>query len=379
MEEQRLTEQDALLAIEIFTKALGYRSQIGKSIIGEEYLALSPEERLNEMLTPRITFHIDGNVPCLFFRFVGDESPVIEAFFYPIEAVYAFLAEARSYFKWLNLSDRTDEELEVMAIDRATEMALIMIDNFYPRAEMMMDSFISEVIAQWRFQNRQNIIHYHAERGNPLPRQKAVLLDLIIKDYAKKIGQLWKYQGQTSENWHKLSLAEEYGAIYKHWKRLSRMSSDDEDWREYAKAGKFQDTPDDLLDKLENTDRLDVKIVEHKVSELAVEHAARRVRLIKKHGVSESVIKQRKEGVRVTGYSSAQLFEFLKQGRELIANWKATQETLAQEKAPDLLEQNGETAQATKVKSLEQKIKFIESKSDKSVEQNGDSAQEEKG
>lgn len=56
----------------------------------------------------------------------------------------------------------------------------------------------------------------------------------------------------------------------------------DVDWREYAKIQKFQDTPDDLLDKLIDIDRRDDKTTDNRVSELAIEHAARRVSLIKK-------------------------------------------------------------------------------------------------
>src|SRR5947199_2249756 len=137
MEEQSINLEDAKLAIEIFKQVIEHRPFIKKATLGQEFLALSNEERLNEMLTPRIgLFYADegGKVPGLFFRFVGDESPVVEAFFYPFEAILSFLSEARSYVQWLNLPDRTDEEKEKMAIYRATEMTEIMVDNFYQRA-----------------------------------------------------------------------------------------------------------------------------------------------------------------------------------------------------------------------------------------------------
>src|ERR1051325_11451176 len=86
------------------------------------------------------------------------------------------------------------------------------------------------------------------------------------------------------------------------------------------------DTPDDLLDKLLDIDRRDAKTADVRLSELALEHAARRVGLIKKHGVSDSVVGQRKKGVRVSGSSNGHLFEFLKQGREYIAKAQANQE-----------------------------------------------------
>src|SRR2546430_1388379 len=84
MEEQSIKLEDAKLAIEIFKKAIEHRPFIKKATLGQEFLALSNEERLNEMLTPRVGLFYadeDGKVPGLFFRFVGDESPVVEASF----------------------------------------------------------------------------------------------------------------------------------------------------------------------------------------------------------------------------------------------------------------------------------------------------------
>lgn len=380
MEEQNISEQDVLLSIEILKKALEYRPQIKKAILGDELQALPPDEKANELFSPRVAIQYigeAGNIPSLYFRFMGAEAPVVEASFYPIEAVYSFLTEARAYARWVSKPEVSEEEIEKIAFDRAIDITLIMIDNFYRRADLMMDSFIYEVKAQWRIENRQRTIQYHAERGNILDKRKDPTLENLLKIYTKDVLQLWKYQGQTEENWRKLSLAEEYDAIYRHWKRLSRMLSED-DWREYAKAGKFQDAPDDLLDKLLNADRLDDATTDNRLSELAIEHAARRVRLIKKHGVNESVIKLRQKGIRVTGYTSTQLFSFLKEGRELKERVKAAQGNPAQERTPVSVEQNSGSAQIKKAKSFKQKLKFVEEKIGGSVEQNGSSAQEEK-
>lgn len=390
MEEQKTNEQlegqsisleDALLVIDIFKKAVGHRPFIKKAILGQEFLELSKEERLNETLTPRIALHYaddEGKIPCLFFRFVGDESPIVEALFYPIEAVHSFLMEARYYVRRYSPPERPDKEIEELAIERAIDMAIIMIDSFYQRANLMMHSFTEEVIAQWHINNDKNILHYYAERGDQLPYRKNPSLEKAIKDYSKSVSQFWKFQGQTYDNWQKIRLAEEYEVISKHWKWLSKMSHEDLDWRDYATTKKFQDTPDDLLDKLANADRLDSNSVENKVSELALEHAARRVRLIKRRGASESVNNQRKKGIKVTGYTSTQLFYFLKEGRELLEQSKATEKALTQESPPNLIEQNGNSAQVKKIELLEQKLQFIKANGEKMIEQKDGSAQEEK-
>jgi len=348
-EEQSISEQDGLLSIEILKKALEYRPQIGNAVLGDELQALPPEEKANEWFSPKVAIQYVGeaNIPALYFRFIGAEGPTVEAFFYPIEAVYFFLTEARSHARWISKPDVTEEEIEKIAFDRAIEITLIMIDNFYRRADLMMGSFTYEVVAQWRIQNRQNVIQYHAEQGNILAKRKDPTLENLIKLYTKDVLQLWKYQGQTQDNWRKLSLAEEYDIIYRHWKRLSKMLSDD-DWREYAKAGKFQDTPHDLLDKLANGDRLDAAATDSRLSDLAIEHAARRVRVIKRRGVNETVIKQRQRGIRATGYTSTQLFTFLKEGRELKERLNATEGNPTQERTPVSVEQSADSAQIKK-------------------------------
>jgi hypothetical protein len=256
-ETQRNTSlEDAKIAIDIFRKALEYRSQISPAIVGEEYRALSNEDRLKEMLTPRIGLaYADETktVPCLFLRFVGDESPILEALYYPYEAILSFLSEARSFARWITSTNIDDKQVEKIAFERTIDMTIIMIDHVYRRSELMMDSFVSEVITQWRIENAQRAIQYRAEQGESLPKRKDKSLDSIIAYYTKQVIELWKWQGQSTENLRKLQLAKEYDSIYRHWNRLINMI-DDDDWREYAKTKKFHDTPDDLLEKLENLD-----------------------------------------------------------------------------------------------------------------------------
>ncbi len=61
----------------------------------------------------------------------------------------------------------------------------------------MMDSFVTEVIAEWRRQKRRNTAHYFAERGKIIIIQKETALEIAVQTYAKRVLQLWKYQGQS--------------------------------------------------------------------------------------------------------------------------------------------------------------------------------------
>lgn len=375
-----VTNEDVLLVIKIIKKALEYRPQLAKEVTGKAYLALSDEERAIEDITPRIAIHYADEarqIPILFFRFVGDGIPIVEAFFYPMEAVYSFLTEARNIVRHFSPPERSVEEIEKVAFEHVIDMTLIMFDNFYQRAGLMMDSFTEEVIEQWRRQKSQDGMRHNAEQGIPPVRYKEKFLEKTVEYYAKQVLNLWKFQGQTRENWRKINLAIEYEAIYKHWRRLGNLSSDD-DWRFYAKVEKFKDTPDDLLDKLANTDRFNEEEVKRKISELALEHAARRVSLIKKDGVGESIYKKRRDGIKVTGYSIQQLFNFLKEGRELKAQIEAAQQPSAQGESGNSLDQDSDSALTKKAKLLEQNINFVKEHSAQPQEQNQHSTQTEK-
>ncbi len=156
------------------------------------------------------------------------------------------------------------------------------------------------------------------------------------------------------------------------------MSSDDSiDWRDYAKAGKFSDTPDDLLNRLLDVDRSSDETTSNKVSEIAIEHATRRAGLIKKTGVSEYARNKRKEGIKVSDYSSQQLFIFLKEGRELKQKVEENEKRLAQVETESSFEQVSQSALEEKRKSLEQKIKFVQDKIENQLEQKAKSAQAE--
>ncbi len=377
--ETQATLEDGFLAVEVIKRALELRLYIREGILGDKFLSLSREERINEMLTPRISFFFvdeEKKIPALFFRFVGESAPVIEAYFYPIEAVLAFLDEARHSVK--NFTEKTEKEKEDLAFNHTLDMTLLLFDNFYRRAEITMDYIIVEVISQWHRNKQQEWLHIESERGSKLTLQRDKRLDNYLNAYRKDIGNFWKYQGQTRENWRKMLLAEEYAEIYKHWSWLLKMSNDESiNWRDYAKNEKHKDTPDDLLNKLLDVDRSTDETTSARISEIAIEHAARRVGIIKKSGVSESAQNKRREGVKVSDYSSQQLFTFLKEGKDINQKVEENEKLVAQMETEDSFEQITQSALEKKRKSLEQKIEFVQEKIENQLEQKAKSAQVE--
>lgn len=363
----RISAADARLAISIVEKALSFRPYIGTAILGDEFKALSLADQATESRTRRIAKFQYGEMPCLFFRFIGNELPIAESLFFPIEAVCSFIDESREFFRkhWPELPA---EQIEERAIEASLDMFLIMVDNFYNRVLLMTTSFTEETIAEWRRAHLERFQRFHSALGSEMSRP-TTLMPSVIADYSRKLNQLWKYQGQSETNFLKIQLAEAYdGGIHEHWKTIATLTSRS-NWRLHAVVHPFEDTPSDLLDNLENRlDRRDKEKASQKLSELAVEHAARRVGLVKVF-TRESVLEKRRGGIKVSDYESGTLFGFLKEGRDLIAEIQARKEFAA-------FDDN--SAQMKNGKLIEQNVRAAQAESEDSTEQNGDSAQEGK-
>ena len=87
--EQQKVIEDAKLAVEIFKRALEHRS-FKEAIVGQAFTSLAMHDRFVETMTPRISLTYADEakaIPILFFRFVGDGSPVVEAFFSDSDAL----------------------------------------------------------------------------------------------------------------------------------------------------------------------------------------------------------------------------------------------------------------------------------------------------
>src|ERR1044072_9639068 len=102
-EERGTSLEDPRRAVQVSKQALVFRPFIQPGSPSEAFQTLTIQEKINESLTPRINLsYADENrtIPILFFRFVGDESPIVEAAFYPYEAILSFIAEARDFVRW---------------------------------------------------------------------------------------------------------------------------------------------------------------------------------------------------------------------------------------------------------------------------------------
>lgn len=344
--EERISLDDAEIVVKIIEKALTFRDWVKDAVIGADFDALTEEQKSEELRTPRVDKFYFGKVPCLFVRFVGDENFIASVIFMPIEAGYSFLTEARRFRqKWRN-EKQTDEEVENLAFEDAVDMFLIMLDSIYKRGMLMLESFTNETIAQWHHTNYRRFLRNNIAVGNKIQPISYNAVNQAVDDYAKDLKTHWQQHGQSEENGKKIQLFEEYERIHDHWKMIRMVYRNDGNWRGYAKTSGFEDTWDDLLDKLENLDPT-------KLCQLAMEHAARRVGFVKQTGVSESALEKRRNGIPVTDYTYQQLKDFENEGKEL-------------------------TLKLEQIREFEQNRDFVQVKNRKLVEQNLESVKDER-
>ena len=98
---QGISVEDGALAIEIFLKALTFRPHIPQKVFGEDFAGVSIQQIIPETLEPRVmVLHMgpSGKFPCLFFRFVGTESPLVEAIFTPTKPFCSFYLKPAPIF-----------------------------------------------------------------------------------------------------------------------------------------------------------------------------------------------------------------------------------------------------------------------------------------
>lgn len=234
----------------------------------------------------------------------------------PIVSILDFLGEARqlianSFPTW------SDDEKEKHAELEAFKMTIMLFSRLYPRWNLTMQNFVSEVIQAWFIEWRKWEAQVYSESGiKPFPVSETKLFRGLLKEYENDLLKLWLDVPDRKLEEKKIQFAREYPSILKHWQKLRLWCRNrDADWREYAKAGKFLDTPDDLLDKLENSDA-------DKTFHLALEHGARRVGLLKL-SQDAHILEKRAKQIRLTGYTPRQLMNFLEEGETLLGEMHA--------------------------------------------------------
>lgn len=317
---QAMSEADARIVLKIVKKAIEVmKLEPDKS--DEEYAGLSPEERYKELITPRFcSFKFTEEVECIFIRFVGDETPLANVLFFPIEAAKSFLDTAREYYNTPGTT-LTHEEIEDMAFNRSVDMFLIMMRNLYPRVLATMRSITDETINEWYRQENEYYREYCSRQGIVIPNNESNVKKVrqnIIKEHGNEVKNIWEGEKKRFENYQKMRFAEEYEKLYPHWDTISLLYRSKKDFLGYAKREGFEDTPDDLLEELKGSHHRGVSLK-------ALEHAARRINLINSDCIDEEILEKRRKGIKASGFSETTFHKYNDEGKKIIGNFKSQQ------------------------------------------------------
>lgn len=325
---QTIPNEDAYIILDIVKKTIEVLN-LQPVTSDEKFNALTNQEKYTELITPRVcSFDFSDDVKCIFFRFVGDETPLANVLFFPIEAVWSFLDTARNYFNTPETT-LTPEEIEKFSFDKAVEMFCIMIRNIHPRILATMRTITDETINEWYRQENERYREYCCRRGEVIPSNETVVKKIrqnIIKDYGNEVKSIWDGEKKRFEDYQKLRLAEEYEKLYEHWETISLLYRNKKDFLGYAKRPGFEDTPDDLLDELKNSHHRGISLK-------ALEHAARKVRLLNLDTTDEKILEKRKNGIQASGFSDTTLYKYRDEGKIILEKIKSQQaiETTPQE------------------------------------------------
>jgi len=270
-----IPEKDAYIVLEIIEKTIEVMN-INEQISDVDFAALTEHERYIERITPRIEkFKLNEKLSTIFIRFIGDETPIAEALFYPIEAVWSFLDTARNYFNTPGTT-LTEDEIEKFAFNKAVDMFSIMLRTIYPRVMATIGSMTDETINEWYRQQNEDFREYYSRQGVVVPNNQPNIKKVqkeIFNDHNKQVSGVWERYRKNNENFQKMRFAEQYEKLKEHWDTISFLYRAKKDWLGYAKMDGFQDTPDDLLEEMKGSHHRGMSLK-------ALEHAARKIGLI---------------------------------------------------------------------------------------------------
>lgn len=214
-----IPEKDAYIVLEISEKAIEVMN-INEQISDVEFAALTEHERYIERITPRIEkFKLNEKLSTIFIRFVGDETPIAEALFYPIEAVWTFLNTGRNYFNTPGTT-LTEDEIEKSAFNKAVDMFSIMLRTIYPRVMTTISSMTDETISEWYRQQNEDFREYYSRQGVIVPDNQPNIKKVqkeIFNDHNKQVSGVWERYRKNNENFQKMRFAEQYEKLKEHF------------------------------------------------------------------------------------------------------------------------------------------------------------------
>lgn len=306
VEEYPLEEYKAL------EEYIGY----GKEV---PYYQLDPE-LLERLKVPRVMITSDDfDVPILVLRIISkDGSWVGEANCNVLNPAGFFAGKALLLLHDLKAAgvSVTDDDTRDFVIRKTANMLKSAFGKINERIETTIKSFLEEVFWDWaelwwEQHAESNSLQGYKMKRLPMKKQ----LGKVLEAHRDNVESLWNDDSEkTLLELKKMRLALEYEKTYEHWKEIQRLQIEGKNWRRYVKADDMADVTDDLIEDFTSKDD---------VSGLALEHAARRAELYNIFDVSDKNLEKRRQGMIVSGYSRATLFNFKREGEDLISKRRA--------------------------------------------------------
>jgi hypothetical protein len=250
--------------------------------------------------------------PILRLRFFDEGVQIVEALYDPAMAAVGFLNSADDF--WQSRVPKGSDGYEELVFASAVNLLVWMLSKMHIRLWYAMGDLGDETWHDWAARQCALEEKEYRAQGIKVDYKTSEVRKKLLQAQQKQIRQLWEWtKGGSDRDYdptleQKKKFAEQYPAILDHWEDINQWCrrEDRHNWRGLAKVAPFADTPDDLLDKLEDSEP-------EGISALALEHTARRVGIQKPSSSSPQ-----DSTVQRSGISRAQLYRILGEGKRLL-------------------------------------------------------------
>jgi hypothetical protein len=260
--------------------------------------------------------------PGVWIRFADEQRVVAEAILYPLYPAQIFIEQSRAMIGWrVERYNVPEEEREKIVFDNAVLMLRYLLNYIHRRVDLALGNMVYEILDVRQTELRMWDEERYMAAGIPLRYKNTdEYRTTLFNEYVTEIKKLWNMPSPggskpdvfATDEQLKI-FAREYPALLKHWRNVAKWRKADPDgnWRAHAKVDQ-EDTPEDLLDRLDDLDPYT-----RQPSRLAHEHAARRAQILRAENCDEETINARQRGIPATGCSESQLSRLRRRGERL--------------------------------------------------------------
>ena len=219
-------------------------------------------------------------------------------------------------------AEMSDDEFKKLLIGYTLQIMDMAMRRLPKWIELMVGSFETKMGLIWSKYLYKEIREEHSFRGVDFPTIDFNLFrQRFVRETVTKIRDFMNDDNGFERHLLKLkkkNLAVIYKTTYDHWESMHSLQLKGMNWRRYVQSGDMTDITDDLVEEFER----DVAI-----GDIAIEHAARRVELLNTIRLASKTLELRSRGIKCSGYSRSKLFQFKREGEELLREEQSSAKT----------------------------------------------------